>query len=63
MPGVQTDSVSTVKRISIGLATDPSGTIVAEFLPDFARRIHIHVIFIQEILNQVITGGTAPNVQ
>lgn len=63
VPGVQTNGVSTVKRISIGLATDPSGTIVAEFLPDFARRIHIHAIFIQEILNQVITGGTAPNVQ
>ncbi len=63
VPGVQTNSVSTVKRIAIGLASDPSGTLVAEFLPDVARRVHIHVIFIQEILNQVITGGTAPNVQ
>ena len=63
VPGVQTNAVSTIKRVSIGLATDPSGTIVAEFLPDVARHIHIHAIFVQEILNQVITGGTAPNVQ
>lgn len=63
VPGVQTNAPSTVKRITIGLATDPSGTIVAEFLPDVAKHIHLHAIFIQEILNQVITGGTAPNVQ
>ena len=53
----------TVKRVSIGLATDPSGTIVAEFLPDAARHTHIHVISVQEILNQVSTDGMAPNVQ
>ena len=63
VPGVPTNLPSTAKRVGIGLASDPSGTLVAEFLPDIARRIHIHVIFIQEILNQVVTGGTAPNVQ
>ncbi len=52
-----------VKRVSIRLATDPSGTIVAKFLPDAARHTHIHVISVQEILNQVSTNGTAPNVQ
>lgn len=63
VPGVPTNLPSTARRVAIGLATDPSGTIVAEFLPDLAKRIHIHVIFIQEILNQVASGGTAPNVQ
>ena len=63
VPGVPTNLHHTAERVGIGLATDPSGTLVAEFLPDIAKRIHIHVIFIQEILNQVITGGTAPNVQ
>lgn len=63
VPGVPTNLPSTVKRVGIGLATDPSGTVVAEFLPDLAKHIHVHVIFIQEILNQVVTGGTAPNVQ
>lgn len=61
VPGIETDSGSTAKRILIGLATDPAGSLVAEFLPDVAKRIHIRVVFVQEILNQVITG--APNVQ
>ena len=63
VPGVPTNLRDTGERVAIGLATDPSGTLVAEFLPDIAKKIHVHVIFIQEILNQVITGGTAPNVQ
>ncbi len=61
VPGVATDARSTVQRVGIGIATDPAGTIVAEFLPDIAKRIHIRVIFIQEILSQVIVG--APSVQ
>lgn len=61
VPGIQTDGRSTVKRISIGIATDPAGAIVAEFLPDVARRIHIRIVFAQQILNQVMAG--APSVQ
>lgn len=57
VPGIQTDGASTAKRIVIGLATDPAGSIIAEFLPDLAKRIHIRVVFVQEILNQVITGA------
>ncbi len=63
VPGVPTNLRDTSHRVALGLATDPSGTLIAEFLPDFAKRIHVRVIFIQEILNQVVTGGTAPNVQ
>jgi hypothetical protein len=63
VPGVPTNLPSTAKRVGVGLATDPSGTLVAEFLPDVAKRLHIHVIFIQEILNRVATGGTAPSGQ
>lgn len=58
VPGVQTDGTSTAKRIGLGLATDPVGQIVAEFLPDFAKRIHIRVIFVQQILQQVAQGST-----
>ena len=63
VPGIQDNAPDTARRIGIGLASDPAGTLVAEFLPDVARHIHVHIIFVQEILNQVITGGTAPNVQ
>ncbi len=63
VPGTETNAPSTARRVAIGLATDPTGTLVAEFLPDVARHIHVHVIFLQEILNRVVTGGTSPNVQ
>ena len=63
VPGIQTNAAATARRVGIGIATDPSGTVVAEFLPDFARHIHVHIILVQEIVNQVVSGGTAPNVQ
>jgi hypothetical protein len=61
VPGIQTDSTSTTKRIFIGIATDPAGAIVAEFLPDVAKRIHIRIVFAQQILNSVMVGS--PSVQ
>jgi hypothetical protein len=57
VPGIQRDGPSTVKRIAIGLATDPAGAIVAEFLPDVARRLHIRIVFAQQILNRVMAGA------
>jgi hypothetical protein len=57
VPGIQTDAASTARRVSIGIATDPAGAIVAEFLPDVARRIHINILFVQEILNHAIVGA------
>lgn len=62
VPGVQTDIKSTAQRVAIGIATDPAGNLVNEFLPDIARHIHIHVLFFQEILNRVATGGSEPTV-
>lgn len=60
VPGIETNGPATTKRILVGIATDPIGQIVAEFLPDVAKRIHIRVIFVQQILNQVALD---PNVQ
>jgi hypothetical protein len=57
VPGIETDGASTVKRIGIGIASDPAGAIVAEFLPDVAKRIHIHIVFVQEIVNQMVVGS------
>jgi hypothetical protein len=59
VPGIQTDASSTARRIAIGLATDPAGSLIAEFLPDVAKRIHIRVVFMQQILNQVALGAPA----
>lgn len=59
VPGLDNDARSMARRVAIGLASDPAGSIVAEFLPDVARHIHIHVVFVQEILNAMIVGGPA----
>jgi len=57
VPGIQRDAPSTARRIGIGIATDPAGALVAEFLPDVAKKIHIHILFVQEILNKAIVGS------
>jgi hypothetical protein len=53
VPDQQTNLRSTVERYGIGLATAPIDNFVTEFLPDIARRIHVHVVLIQRIVNQV----------
>jgi hypothetical protein len=62
VPGVHTNARATSRRIAVGIATDPVGNIVNEFLPDIASHIHIHVIFFQEILNRVASGHSSPSV-
>ena len=45
------------KRIAIGYATDPIGNLLAEFLPDIGRRIHVRSVFIQQIINKMAIGN------
>jgi hypothetical protein len=56
VPGIAVDGKSTAERIALGIGTNPVGDIVAEFLPDIAKRIHIRVVFVQQILQQVANG-------
>jgi hypothetical protein len=53
VPGIRRNGSSTAARILTGYATDPIDNLITEFLPDVARHIHVHVIFVQRILNQV----------
>jgi hypothetical protein len=53
VPGVATNGPSTVDRILLGYANEPIGVAVAEFLPDVASHIHVQIIFVQRILNQI----------
>jgi hypothetical protein len=53
VPGRQTDMSASAERYATGLATAPIENFVIEFLPDVARRIHIRVVIIQRIINQV----------
>ena len=53
VPGRETNLPASAQRYAIGLALAPTDNLITEFLPDVARRIHIRVIFIQRIINQV----------
>jgi hypothetical protein len=53
VPGVHGNEPSTVARIMTGYATDPIDNLISEFLPDVARRVHVCVIFVQRIMDQV----------
>ncbi len=57
-PGIQSDAKSTGKRILLGYATDPVGNLIAEFLPDVARRLHVRNVFFQQILTKMALQPT-----
>ena len=62
VPGRETNAKASASRYAIGLATAPIDNFITEFLPDVARRIHIRVVLVQRIINQVAktdtTGGS-----
>jgi len=57
VPGIHPDASSTATRILTGYGLDPVNNLLNEFLPDVASRIHIRVIFVQRILNNVASGN------
>jgi hypothetical protein len=57
VPGIHPDGASTVTRIATGLATDPANNLLTEFLPDVAKRIHVRIIFVQTLMNNIASGG------
>ncbi len=59
VPGQRTNLPSSAERYATGLATAPIDNFITEFLPDVARRIHIHVVLLQRIINQVARTETA----
>ena len=53
VPGRETDLAATGSRYVIGLATAPIGNYITEFVPDVARHIHVQIVILQRIINQV----------
>jgi len=53
VPGRETTPSASARRYAIGLATAPIGNYITEFIPDLARHIHVQVVIIQRIINQV----------
>jgi hypothetical protein len=62
VPGIHPDGASTAARILTGYGLDPANNLLNEFLPDVASRVHVRVIFVQRILNNVasINSSGAP---
>ncbi len=56
VPGIQPNATATAKRIVLGYATDPIGNLIGEFLPDVAKRIHVRIVFVQQIINRAAAG-------
>jgi hypothetical protein len=63
VPGIHGDVPSTFERIATGYATDPVNNLLNEFLPDVASRVHIRIIFVQRILNNIASGANGVTLQ
>jgi hypothetical protein len=53
VPGVHCNLRGTARRVLNSYATDPVDDLITEFLPDVARHVHIHVLFVQRIIENV----------
>jgi hypothetical protein len=60
VPGIHPDGPSTVARIFTGYALDPINGLINEFLPDVASHVHVRIIIVQRILNNVASGNNIP---
>jgi hypothetical protein len=60
VPGIHPDAASTVARIFTGYALDPVNGLINEFLPDVASHVHVRIIIVQRILNNVASGNSIP---
>lgn len=61
VPGRETRASASAKRYATALATAPIDNFVTEFLPDVAKKIHIQVVLIQRIIDQVAKTDTPNN--
>jgi hypothetical protein len=53
VPGREKSWGSAAARDTTAIATDPIGNFITEFLPDVARRVNVHIVLLQQIVNQV----------
>lgn len=53
VPGRELGPGSSAARIGTAIATDPIDNFITEFVPDLARRVKFHVVFVQRIINRV----------
>jgi hypothetical protein len=58
VPGIESDLPTTATRVVTGWALAPTDNFITEFLPDVARHIHVQIVFVQQIINQVSRPGS-----
>jgi hypothetical protein len=60
VPGRRRGAGTTAETSAIAVATAPIDNIVDEFLPDVAKRVSIHIVLIQRIVNHLtLTEGSS----
>jgi hypothetical protein len=57
VPGQQTNFRASAARYGTTLGTAPVDNFITEFLPDIASHIHVRVVLVQRIINQVARTG------
>jgi len=60
VPGQETHFSADAERYAVDLATAPIDNFIAEFVPSIASHLHIHVFFVQRLVNQIATTGNVP---
>jgi hypothetical protein len=62
IPGRETNLPASAERYATSMATAPIDNFITEFVPDVASHIHVRVVLIQRIINQVAKteGGGTP---
>ncbi len=61
VPGRDTTPGASAQRYATGLATAPIDNFITEFLPDVAGHIHVRIVLVQRIINQVaLKENSAP---
>ncbi len=59
VPGLQTGVPATATRYGTDIATAPIDNLITEFLPDIARHIHVRIVLVQRIINQVAQSNSS----
>ena len=58
VPGQKTNLRASSARYGLDLATAPIDNFITEFLPDIASHIHVRIVLVQQIINQVARTET-----
>jgi hypothetical protein len=63
VPGQQTNFGASAARYGTSLGTAPIDNFITEFLPDIASHIHVSIVLVQRIINQVARTETAASTE